>query len=126
MWDDPYEFVPFDYYFRNQIEKDSSPALAAVLYTVKVKTYAQSWTALPESDALWRIYDKRKTGIRISVKTSNLSLLNDISMSKVKYIDKLEKVDYQQFDNGNFEQLFAIKRKAFSHEKEVRLLSRVC
>jgi len=124
MWDDPYEFVPFDCYFYNQISKDDNLALAAVLYTVKVKTYGQSWTSLPESDALWRIYDKKGTGIRISIKTSNISLLDDISMVKVKYYDMIEKINYEQFGNNNFEQLFAIKRKAFSHEKEVRLLSR--
>jgi len=125
VWEDPYEFYPFNCYFDECIKgKKSNLIMAALLYSIKINTYAQCWTSLKESDALWRIYDKKGTGIRIRIKVSDISSLNDISFVKVKYYDSIENIDYKQFDNNDFEQLFAIKRKAFAHEKEIRLLSR--
>lgn len=126
LWDDPYEFEPFYTFFEQSLKKSENPILAAMQFTIKRKTYAQCWTSLPESDALWRIYDKKKNGIRLRVKTEKIEQLENITTKKVKYYSNLHNIDYLQYDNRNFDQIFCIKRKAFSHEKEVRLLDRFC
>ena len=132
LWEDPYELIPFENFLVQELLKEDENGSAnrnviwaALLYAIKNKTYAQCWTSLPESDALWRIYDKKGTGIRIKIKTENVSLLTDeITLSKVQYYNDVSKIDFRKFGQDKFDQVFALKRRAFAHEKEVRLLSR--
>ena len=106
----------------------------------RYRTYAQCWTSLEESDALWRIYDKKRTGVRIQIKTQNAYGLSRfpnaicvapktdyiapdfVNVVNVKYINDLKSVDWKSIVGSNFNQLFGIKRKAFEHENEVRLI----
>ncbi len=87
------------------------------------RTYAQSWTVLEESDAMWRIYGYDKQSIRIKVHTSSIAELDGVKIEPVKYSDVL--VPYSYDDMSHSEMLLKYisqKRCAFKHEKEVRLL----
>jgi hypothetical protein len=102
--------------------------------------YGQCWTLQKETDALWRIYSHDKTGVRIK---SRIDKVLGISLyevnfkpfstrlraiGKVRYLKPKEIREWikdNSFDiiNANTltESLF-IKRKEFSHEKEIRLI----
>jgi hypothetical protein len=102
--------------------------------------FGQSWTNCPESDALWRIYSPDKNGVRISVNAGHLNticLQADLASSfrsvtvirKVTYMETKEVHTWMQEVCQKFmpnmadlkESLF-IKRRAFMHEQEIRLL----
>jgi hypothetical protein len=102
--------------------------------------YGQCWTLQKETDALWRIYSSDKKGIRIRTKIDKLlnSSLNEIdstpfstrirAIGQVTYMSKYQinnwiKIENKKFINAEtlLKSLF-IKRKEFSHEKEVRLI----
>ncbi|MFZ2897075.1 MAG: hypothetical protein WA004_00540 [Saprospiraceae bacterium] len=102
--------------------------------------YGQCWTLLKESDALWRIYSSDKRAVRLK---SRINLLGKASLNEINFkplstiIRTIGPVEYQSqqqieawirrqdiFDNrGNpFLKSLFIKRREFSHEKEVRLI----
>lgn len=90
--------------------------------------YGQCWSKNAESDAMWRIYSSNKDGIMIqsSVKTLVDSLnLDNALIAPVIYFsdlqDALDELDDKPYDNNLAGAL--LKRRAFSHEEEVRLLS---
>jgi hypothetical protein len=85
------------------------------------KTYAQSWSELAESDAMWRIYAYNNRAVRIKVKRSKINLLSDVRAVPVKYSDA--PFDCDSFDEETLYSCLAYKRTAFCHEKEVRLIS---
>lgn len=117
-WDDPYE---------NHIKHSKNHAV-----------FAQCWSLIPSSDAMWRIYSPNGMGVRIS--TTNLKLKDALKAAAPtkKYRYRVAKVDYvSPMDlraerkeiaadlNEGFEITRAIdtlytKRKAFSHEAEWR------
>jgi len=132
LWEDPYE---------NFILKSKVKLLSGEIaeYTYHENFYGQCWTLNQSSDAMWRIYSKDNHGIRI--KTTVRKLLSslyyggahkpDMSciVGKVQYLsqEKLEHFANNIYSNGSLkkEYLFKsllVKRKAFSHEKEVRVL----
>lgn len=100
--------------------------------------YAQCWTLNQASDAMWRIYSPQSTGVRI--KTSVRKLATSLSKSvgehaeiqtfigKVRYLSQKQLMTFANsvFQNGLNPTAFAhtllVKRKAFVHEKEVRLI----
>lgn len=104
------------------------------------RLYGQCWTTSNASDAMWRIYspDKRSVRIRTSVDKLLTSLLManvNTSMTqecigKVEYLPEREIVNRAKtaFNNNGqmtFGSLFRsllVKRKAFEHEKEIRLI----
>ena len=82
-----------------------------------------------ESDAMWRIYSFDKTSIRVEFDREKLSNLEHIHFSPVYYDDNLNflnllektiKVNDGDIILKTFEP-FIQKRKAFSHEKEIRM-----
>jgi len=125
LWNDPYELAQFEYFLKdsNEIKQDNGYFFAAMISAIIRKTYAQCWTSLSESDALWRVHDTKGTGVRIKIKTANIPLLDGVDVVKVKYITDFKLLEYQDFKGNNFTQLFGLKRKAFAHEKEIRLVS---
>lgn len=100
--------------------------------------YGQCWTKLTSSDALWRIYSPDKTSVR--VRTTVRKLLTTLQaplgewaheqafIGKVLYLDDKKLVDFgnKVFCDGLNSRALAetllVKRVAFRHEREVRLL----
>lgn len=100
--------------------------------------YGQCWTKLTSSDALWRIYSPDKTGVR--VRTTVRKLLTSVQaplgdwaheqafIGKVLYLGDKKLVEFGNgvFRNGLNSRALAetllVKRVAFRHEREVRLL----
>jgi hypothetical protein len=117
-WEDPYE--------------------ASLSHAVFSQAYAQCWSSIPVSDAMWRIYSPRNTGVRI--RANKASLLSEVRSSLPEgWTSKLAEVEYlstvdlrkslrstvkelqENFSpHGALDSLF-LKRSAFAHESEVRL-----
>lgn len=119
-WDDLHEYDPVIYFINNS---NNNKLINQATLCQMFKTYCQCWTELNESDAMWRIYSYGNKSIRIKAKTENLLKITDnLEIRKVIYSDSLyEQIDKSIKKNDPI-QLYAIKRKAFSHEKEYRLI----
>ena len=117
LWDDSHEDVPFE----RLVSKRDSPVEMAFLIAIHNKTYAQSWSELAESDAMWRIYSYNNRAVRIKVKKNKIDLLDNVRAIPVKYSD--EPFNYKSLDEETLFSSLAYKRTAFCHEKEVRLIN---
>lgn len=86
-------------------------------------TYLQCWTKSHiESDAFWRIYSHNKHSLRISIDLDDVQLLDNIICGEVNYLDDLNDIS-EKFDHIEHpENLYLVKRNAFNHENEVRLI----
>lgn len=104
--------------------------------------YGQCWTTNDDTDALWRIYSHDKDGVK--VRTTVRKLLENLVATggafsplqffagAVDYHDlaaitsMMSGVTFQDISfggtNDKFAELLCIKRKAFEHEAEVRIL----
>lgn len=139
-WDDPYEnfFLKFNFstyvsFYKEEVEVNTESIINRI--------YGQSWTLIEESDAMWRIYSNKEkieeTAIRIKIKADNLfnivytgdKCMATTSMHIVKYKTDEELTQWLRNlknINRNFpkyakESLY-IKRKAFEHEREARII----
>jgi hypothetical protein len=135
LWDDPFE---------NFILKTVGESIGKeAAQTFKNRFYGQCWSFHKDSDAMWRIYSPDKTGVRVRTTVrrlfksladtchgnSNLSCF----IGKVQYLPQYQLVQMLE-DSGimnarvlkrSSRELAAtllIKRKEFSHEREVRLI----
>ena len=117
LWEDPKEESPF----LQLVGAQGHPLKIAFFIALHNKAYAQSWSELAESDAMWRIYSYSNRALRIKIKKSNVNLLDNVTAIPVKYSD--EPFDSQTFDENEFLHSLAYKRTAFCHEREVRLIS---
>jgi hypothetical protein len=127
--------------FENFILKSKVQLLSGevVEYNIHERIYGQCWTLHNASDAMWRIYSPNKDGLRI--RTTVRRLLESIyeahprlpeakcCLGKVEYLTQNGLMEYANntFDDSGIsvENIFRsllIKRKAFKHEAEVRLL----
>ena len=104
------------------------------------RLYGQCWTTSKASDAMWRIYSQDKKGIRIRTTIDKLlsslditnvnTAMTDSCIGKVEYkseatIMSQARKAFSQDGRITFGSLFRsllIKRKAFNHEKEIRLI----
>lgn len=135
-WEDPFE----NFFLRSTgITAENEPVSLEVL---ERQWYGQCWTYNEDSDALWRIYSPNKDGIK--VRTTIRKLFDNLKKSpgpynslkffigKVVYMSSAEilhLVENTSFSdvavggqNQGFARLLCIKREAFAHENEVRLL----
>lgn len=131
-WDDPYE----NFILKSKVRESSGEIIE---YNHHKYFYGQCWTLHKASDAMWRIYSKNKKGVRI--RTTIRKLANSLSQSGVKLPDatcylgrvrylsarKITKFSNEIYDDGsvsvdNLFHTLLVKRLAFKHEKEVRLL----
>ena len=126
VWDDPkelgllYEYISFLLFdIFNSKPNMSKMSKLSSYYTTLFITYCQSWTKLEESDALWRIYSHNNCAIRIGIKSKVVNALDDVFIQPVLYTEH-PFIFLKQPHNANT--LISTKRKAFSHEKEVRLI----
>ncbi|UOR12634.1 hypothetical protein [Halobacillus amylolyticus] len=124
LWDDPYELNLIESKFKKTIDSSDSISTERALETILQqiitnKLYCQSWTKLNESDALWRIYNNNNTSVRIEVDLNDISKLENVEDLEVEYVDDPITI----VEKDSFYDLIKIKRKAFAHENEIRLLT---
>ncbi|WP_292995291.1 DUF2971 domain-containing protein [Nitrosomonas sp.] len=103
--------------------------------------YGQCWTSRKDSDAMWRIYSPDKSGVKIKSTVEKIltNLVESVGIEnafigKVEYRSKKyilgqmketwnSKLIYQGNDViENIVKTLLIKRKAFSHESEIRVI----
>lgn len=116
IWEDPKENDGF-FSFLTGLNDPLEKALFMAIYQ---KTFAQSWSLLEESDAMWRIYSYNKRAIRIKILWENAVQLPGVDVLPVTYSDQPI-----SFDGGDIRPYLAslsLKRLAFKHEEEVRLI----
>ncbi|MDQ6987895.1 MAG: DUF2971 domain-containing protein [Mariprofundaceae bacterium] len=127
--------------FENFILKSKVKLLSGeiVEYNYHERMYGQCWTLHKSSDAMWQIYSPNKECLRIKTTIENLlssiyEVHPDIPEAKccIGKVEYLTTKDLMQVANSTFddsgisvENIFRsllVKRKAFEHENEVRLL----
>jgi len=127
--------------FENFILKSKVRLLSGEIreYNFYDRFYGQCWTLHSASDAVWRIYSPN--GDKVRIRTTVRKLLGSLyevhpslpevrcCLGKVLYLGQKRLMDYANntFDDSGIavENLFRsllVKRRAFLHEKEVRLL----
>lgn len=136
LWDDP-----FENFLLNAMLEFSNGERAS-LEAIRDPWYGQCWTSQTESDAMWRIYSHDKTGVRLASTVGKLwdavCPLTDewtpleFYIGRVGYYSQAEiletfgKVTFEDLTLGgqtrDLAQTLLIKREAFAHEKEVRVL----
>ncbi|WP_020590589.1 DUF2971 domain-containing protein [Kiloniella laminariae] len=130
-WDDPFE----NFILNAQVQTADGKNRKFHLHN---KLYGQCWTLHKRSDAMWRIYSPNKDAIRIrttvgglidSLYSANKSPERDrCFIGKVTYPTDAELKKFSQtvFKNGlnecSIAQTLLVKRNAFEHENEVRLI----
>lgn len=131
-WDDPFE----NFILRSKVRL---PTGEIVKYNFHNLLYGQCWSLHQASDAMWRIYSPKCDGIRIRTTVRKLAesffdsqkQLREAkcAIGKVRYLkeDDLLKYANNTFDDYGISapQLFGsllVKRPAFRHEKEIRLV----
>lgn len=130
-WDDPFENVILKAEVRTRNGEKGS-------FGFHGDVYGQCWTLETASDAIWQIYSKDKDAVR--VRTTVGKLLGSLSaahgdwanatcfMGRVEYLSEeaLRKFGRTVFSGGLNEPAIArsllVKRKAYKHENEARLI----
>lgn len=131
LWEDPFE----------NLALNSPIDVMGKMGTIPFKddVYGQCWSLNKASDAMWRIYSQGTDGIRI--RSTVGKLLDGLAttdglpeltcfVGKVKYLSDNGLRDFAEnqfaggFDSGGrkIAETLLIKRKAFKHEREVRLI----
>jgi len=129
MWDDPFE--NFIKGFKGQL-----PSGDVVEFAQRHDFYGQCWTHVGASDAMWRIYSSDKQSVRIKVRLKTLvetlapRAHGIVLVGRVRYLHsdgllKWAKRVFRSSDAPDVRLLgrtLLVKRMAFSHEQEVRIL----
>jgi len=132
LWEDVFE----NFILKSPVRLRSGETAEYNFYN---RMYGQCWTLHKASDAMWRIYSSDKNGLRVRTTIRKLSeslagaqsSLPEVRccVGKVEYLsDKaLMNIANTTFDDSGIgvEEIFRsllVKRRAFIHEKEVRLL----
>lgn len=135
LWDDPWENYLYQVPLFTAHELPISGKELIQNHSIDLSekrnaVYAQCWTRVEESDAMWRIYSPNHDGVR--VKTTAHKLYQSISegqdpcIGNVQY-ERVQEIhsqtDYfQAVEEGFSIDQLLIKRIAFEHEEEVRLI----
>lgn len=124
LWDDPWE-APDD---QLPIIRDNGEPVVAESLIVS-STVGQCWTYEKDSDAMWRIYSPDRQGVMLETTASDFFQVNNLrraSLSKVIYYNKdnyrEKRIEVANNRSYTFAGDMALKREAFKHENEVRLL----
>lgn len=131
LWDDPFE----NFIMKSNVRFDDG-AIADIEFSDDF--YGQCWSLHKASDAMWRIYshDKKSVRIRTTIRKLAESLGSTLGewknlqsyIGKVQYLPnkKLMKFANTVFSGipkpTSFAETLLVKRPAFSHENEVRLI----
>jgi len=132
LWDDPYENL----ILKSKVRSNTGEI---VNYRFHKNFYGQCWSLHRASDAMWRIYSPDKRGIRI--KTTPNKLLSSLYhggaenssrscvIGKVRYLSENRLLEFGNsiykncsLSKDNLFQSLLVKRLAFKHEREVRLM----
>jgi hypothetical protein len=137
MWEDPFE----NYLYSFMQKKHLGTYKGLSRYGEDL--FAQCWTLHRETDAMWRIYSPDNDGVRVRTDFSRLyralalkvgiRATIDSFIGKVQYLTKEEIRDIvsscefqRSVDRADTSKHIArcllLKRKEFSHEKEIRLI----
>jgi hypothetical protein len=136
-WDDPFENI----IAKTKIDMGTSLGESFFESGIRNNSHGNCWTKKPISDAIWRIYSHDKKSVRIKSTPEVLSRniqkwLENYPKSKL-FIGKVEYLNTNQIRakakifaksvlSGDLSKAAAesllFKRKAFSHEEEVRVL----
>lgn len=134
-WDDPFENA-----FLNAVATEGSESIS--LSPIRDGWYGQCWTSGEESDAMWRIYSPEKNAVRVSTTVGKLFdavsgslnkwILLQFFIGAVEYLTEdalhtfLSSTSFADLalggQNDRFAETLLLKRTAFEHEKEVRVL----
>ena len=133
LWDDPFENLA--------LQSKAIIGGQVGMFGFKDDYFCQCWTKASVSDAIWRIYSSGTDGVRI--RTTVGALLSSLAsqqpkqwaslasfVGSVRYLRKKDLVSFSKThfsagltSNGTKEaETLLIKRIAFSHEREVRLI----
>ena len=99
------------------------------LWSISEDMFGQSWSLLGESDALWRIYSRDKEGLMIHTSVEKFGMIEELKygmLAPVIYYEELRTGLELLKGNHDYITPFSnafLKRKAFEHEKEVRLVT---
>jgi hypothetical protein len=129
LWDDPFENFIREF-------KGRLPSGEIVEFAQRYDFYGQCWTLLGGTDAMWRIYSSDKQSVRIKVRLKTLveSLAirakGIVLCGRVRYLDaagllkwaKRVLHDSRDPDVRLLGRTLLVKRAAFAHENEVRIL----
>lgn len=136
VWDDPYEGFIFKKLrtergrqeIQEKLPDNKVKSLFLNLATEFEKTfYAQSWTRLKESDAMWRIYAYGNFAVRIKVLESEINKIPNVNIMDIEYVaehdidEEIKRIDLIN-KRTDFKEIYRVKREAFTHEEEVRLI----
>lgn len=108
-----------EHYGRNSIESFWSP----VTKQARKSTYVNCWRLDDiESEAMWKLYCPDNKGI--AIQTTYKKLVKSINYDDSLYIGQVNYIDFEKewFPDNNAMYPVMHKRKAFEHEKEVRLV----
>jgi hypothetical protein len=128
-WDDPFENFILGL-------KGRLPSGEIVEFAQRYDFYGQCWTLVGGSDAMWRIYSSDQRSVRIKVRMRTLvetlapNAIGIVLVGKVRYLHaegllnwaKRAMRDADVPDVRLLGRTLLVKRAAFSHEREVRLL----
>jgi hypothetical protein len=135
-WEDPFE----NFFLRASVTGPRGEIIS--MNNIATDWYGQCWTYNVDTDAMWRIYSYAKDGIKIKTTVRKLfeSFYDDgdrcatlkFFCGQVSYLTEaniatlMSNVTFQDIAFGGqankFAELLCMKREAFEHEKEVRLL----
>ncbi|UPL22433.1 DUF2971 domain-containing protein [Alcaligenes faecalis] len=133
VWDDPFENA--------LLSSSFSGCSNNLIFQAKSAVYGQCWTLHRETDAMWRIYSPNKDGVRL--RTTPRKLLSALKrgidpnldakcfIGKVQYKSKSDLlqvfsgIDVLRGDGAGIAESLLYKRRAFLHEREVRLICSV-
>lgn len=108
-------------------DEDPNKCLEIVLKHIAEFVYGTSWSLMPESDALWRIYSPQPEGVQIQTTEAKLcSILNEVidPVTDERYPSEIHSriVSYKLTDISDFIDNYFYKREAFLHEQEFRAI----
>ncbi len=124
LWEDTWEALD------KQIPvKKENGELTYANCTLADSVVGQCWTYEKDSDAMWRIYSPDKQGVMIETKAKNFKIIKDLRLAllaKVKYFNNNNFISKNKEITDDRSYKYAgtmvLKREAFKHENEVRLL----
>jgi hypothetical protein len=122
-WEDTWE-VPLA---KLPVQSDDGP-ISNRHYSIFETMYGQCWSLNEESDAMWRIYSPQREGVVIQTSVKRFRLIQGLlfgALGPVTYYGDLKQALEEAAQHREY-QIFTeafLKRRAFEHEREVRLVT---
>jgi hypothetical protein len=128
LFDDEYEgSVTRGVYMRAAKNPHLTEQLTLLRSQIRKEWYASCWHLNnSESEAMWRLYSPRDSGVALQTTYERLdrSLPPSIYLGEVEYVDYDDVSDATETSIPNAFEAMMQKRSAFAHEREVRALGR--